>query len=176
MCPASVTLSDAHRKLILDWSRIGFIHSLCQNSKDATIACQSCRNPPIGRQEIKRISRVKKVKRGLQLQKSVCYFLNTYLLLTKGEINQSCIFNVKRIILQIIAEIKTRSNVSPSALGGLKMNKRSHKCWVVLAVRQEQFWQPTWPNKTLVWNQLLSASSVSDLPDSEGGREVGGSD
>lgn len=54
------------------------------------------------------------------------------------------------IILQITAEIKTRSNVSPSALRGLKLNKRSHKCWVVLAVHQLQFWQPNWPNKTLV--------------------------
>ena len=59
------------------------------------------------------------------------------MLLTKGENrggkkNQSCVFNVKCIILQIAAEIKTRSSVSPSALGGLKMNKRSHKCWEVL--------------------------------------------
>lgn len=63
-------------------------------------------------------------------------------MLSESEINQSCIFNVKLVILQITAEIKTPSKVSPSALSGPKMNKRFHKCWVVLAVGQVQFWQP----------------------------------
>ncbi len=49
---------------------------------------------------------------------SHCLGLKLFYIAQKRGNKSSCIFNVKFIILQITAEIKTRSSVSLSALGG----------------------------------------------------------